>query len=437
MHRAVAVRLPIACGVAGLVLGVAGAALGGSSRSGSLVLAGALVLLAVALVGVVRTRAGAARALADAERRSRTDPLTELFNRRHAMEAIEHELARGARDGRGIGLLMVDIDHFKRINDAHGHSVGDAVLVEVARRLRAGVREWDLVARIGGEEFCVIAPAMASEAAAAELGDQLRQAICDRAVTVTEGLALPVTISVGVTHARAADGSAERAVDCADRAVYAAKRRGRNRLCRYSDLDDGELGGEEPECLHVAEALARTSDMREGVPLRHSREVGELSAAVARRLGLSEDEVLRALLGGWLHDIGKVAVPDDILAKPGALTESEWNVMRRHPAVGEELLRNLPELWLGRAAVRHHHERYDGGGYPDGLAGERIPIEARIVSAVDAFAAMTAERPHQRRRDRSAAIAELRRCAGTQLDPVVVAAVVAELEAADAAAQPA
>jgi putative nucleotidyltransferase with HDIG domain len=241
-----------------------------------------------------------------------------------------------------------------------------------------------------------------------------------------------VTISVGAALAQPGDGSAEHALDCADRALYAAKRRGRDLTCRFSQLDQGDLRAEEPECLHLAEALVVASDLREGAPASHSRQVAELSAAVAERLGLGEDEVLRARLGGWLHDVGKIGVPDGILTKPGKLTEDEWEIIRGHPGAGAELLQNFPELALACNAVRHHHERYDGGGYPDGLAGEEIPLEARIVAAADAYSAMTSERPYQKPVSKGDAIEELRRCSGAHFDPIVIEAFVEELSEASA-----
>jgi diguanylate cyclase (GGDEF)-like protein len=350
--------------------------------------------------------------------------MTGLFNRRHAMETIEHELARAGRQDTGVGILMFDVDHFKRINDAHAHAGGDAVLIEVARRLRAGTREWDIAARVSGEEFCVIAPSIETESAVAELGDRLRLAVAERAIVVGEGVAIPVTISVGAALLYQSSGSAEQAMDCADRALYAAKRRGRNRLCRFSQLDRGDLRAEQPECLHLAEALAVASDLREGVPASHSRNVADWSASVAERLGLGHDEILEVRLAGWLHDVGKIGISDAILTKPGKLTDDEWQMMRTHPVVGDELLRNFPELSLACAGVRHHHERYAGGGYPDGIAGEQIPLAARIVAAVDAYSAMTSDRPYQDARSQDEALDELRRCAGTHFDPSVVDALI-------------
>ncbi|HET6866223.1 MAG TPA: diguanylate cyclase [Solirubrobacteraceae bacterium] len=396
----------------------------------------AFLLFVSALIGFRRDRAirvaelaSADAARAEADRLARIDGLTGLFNRRHAMETIEHELARASRQDHAVALLLFDVDFFKRINDTYGHMTGDAVLTEIARRLRSGVRSWDTVARMGGEEFCVIAPEIESELAAAELADRLRVAVAERGIEVGVGIAIAVSVSVGVAVLHSDAGSAEHALDCADRALYAAKRRGRDRVCRFSQLDQRDLRAEQPECVHVAEALASAGDLRGGVGSSHSRDIADLSADVARRLDLGQEEILRAQLGGWLHDIGKIAVPDNVLTKPAKLTDEEWALMRTHPVVGDELLRNFPELALACRAVRHHHERWDGAGYPDRLAAEQIPLEGRIVGAVDAYLAMIRKRPWQEPRTAHGAIAELKRCAGTQFDPIVVEALLDVLDA--------
>jgi diguanylate cyclase (GGDEF)-like protein len=401
----------------------------------AVILVVAALCLLVAGLGLHRARRQAAqqllaeqRARAEAERLSRIDALTGLYNRRHIAEMTEHELARASREDGAIGVVMLDIDYFKRINDAHGHAGGDAVLVEVGRRLQAVVRSWDVVARVGGEEFCVLAPAITDEADLIELAERLRAAVAERAITIAAGVAIPVTVSLGVAMLHSADGSVEHAFDCADRALYAAKRRGRNRICALSELDHRDARAEQPECLHIAEALAVAGDLREGLTADHSREVADLSVAIASELELSDDKRLRAHLGGWLHDVGKMAIPDGILAKPGKLTDAEWETIKTHPMIGEQLVLSFPELTLAAGAVRHHHERWDGTGYPDGRAGQDIPLEARIVAAADAFNAMISDRPYQSARPEAEALAELRRCAGSHFDPDVVDALSAVRE---------
>jgi putative nucleotidyltransferase with HDIG domain len=182
---------------------------------------------------------------------------------------------------------------------------------------------------------------------------------------------------------------------------------------------------EEPEALRLAQALALSAAIREGMPEQHSQQVADLSGAIAEALGLPEAVVMRCRVGGWLHDIGKVAIPDSVLVKPGPLSDDEWVTMRTHAEIGEQLIRRVAGLSDAAAAVRHHHERWDGSGYPDGLAGQGIPVEARIVAVADAFSAITSDRVYHRRRGADEAVAELRRSAGRHLDPAVVEAAVA------------
>jgi HD-GYP domain-containing protein (c-di-GMP phosphodiesterase class II) len=209
-------------------------------------------------------------------------------------------------------------------------------------------------------------------------------------------------------------------IDQADRALYAAKRQGRDRTRLFSELTANDLAAEEPEAIRLAQALSLSAGVREGVPEEHAEEVAELAGAIATGLGLAEDVVLRCRIGGWLHDLGKVAIPDRILGKPGELDEHEWRIMRTHAEIGEQLVRRIDAVGGAALAVRHHHERMDGAGYPDGLAGDAIPIEARVVAVADGFSAITADRPYRRARTSLEALTELRRRAGQHHDARVV-----------------
>jgi diguanylate cyclase (GGDEF)-like protein len=365
-------------------------------------------------------------ALRKADRIARVDGLTGAYNRRHVTEVLESELARAARSGEPVGLLLLDLDHFKRVNDHHGHAGGDEVLREVTRRVSAAVRNYDTVGRWGGEEFVVLLPGMADDDALRTAAETVRTAIRRAPFALGDELVI-VTGSVGA--ARAADGEgAEELVNAADRALYTAKRRGRDRVELASDADDEAGTADDVESLRVAQALASASSVREGVSPIHDEQVARLAGLIAEELGLPAELTRRTRLGGWLHDVGKVAVPDRILTKPGPLEAHEWLHIRTHPEIGEELIRRIPALAGAARAVRHHHERYDGQGYPDGLLGESIPIEARIVAAADTYCAITDDRIFRSSRSHDEAILELERSAGTQLDPWVVAALIRALE---------
>jgi putative nucleotidyltransferase with HDIG domain len=238
-----------------------------------------------------------------------------------------------------------------------------------------------------------------------------------------------LTISIGAVRAGTGLDSLDALVEAADSCLYAAKREGRNRVSMIPgpDRGPGEPLRGEPESVGVARALALVAGARGGPPEHHAEEVSKLAARTARQMGLAEDLVLRCRLGGWLHDIGKVAVPERILADPGPLDPAEWALVRTHPIVGEDMLRGVASLREASAAVRHHHERYDGTGYPDRLAGAAIPIEARIVAAADVFSAMTDDRPYSPARTPHEAAVELRRSSGSHLDPQVVNALLAVL----------
>jgi diguanylate cyclase (GGDEF)-like protein len=351
---------------------------------------------------------------------SRVDALTGIANRRAVPELVNQELQRSNRGHYPPGLLLLDCDRFKSINDLHGHGVGDRVLVEVARRLRLAVRPYDCVARWGGEEFCVIVPETPDDETLFEIADGLRRSVSAEPIAVGSSLVVPVTVSIGAVRAGVGAWTSEALIEAADLALYSAKRHGRDRVCLHSNLDAEELAEAEPEAVRIAQALALSASVREGLPELHDAQVAELASRVAERLGLSEAVRMRCRLGGWLHDVGKVAIPDSVLTKAGPLDADEWRAMRRHPIVGEQIVRRAVAVADAADVVRHHHERIDGTGYPDGLRGEQIPIEARIVAAADAYSALASERAYRPARSREDALCELRANVGTQLDAAVV-----------------
>ena len=380
------------------------------------------------LVGVMKGRLD--DLVARLARTARRDDLTGLLNLRGLREALDAEVARRDRTGRSLALVVVDADRFEAVNDALGGRGGDEVLLEVAGVLRRRARRMDVVARSGGGEFTMLLPET-GPAEAVVTAERLRLAI-SREVS-RPGVTL--TASVGVAGCPEHGTDAEALQGAARRALLAAKRQGRDRVVRFDPVATETLlqGGAHRESRQDALVLlAESLDLRDPSTAAHSQTVGRLAAATARALDLEPDAVERVRLAGVLHDVGKLSMPDAVLLKPGRLTAEEWEVIRRHPELGARLLEGagLDDL---AAWVRFHHERMDGGGYPTGLAGPAIPLEARILGVADAYEAMTADRPYRRAMAHEDAVAELHRHAGTQFDPGVVEAFLAAVSPARAA----
>jgi diguanylate cyclase (GGDEF)-like protein len=325
-----------------------------------------------------------------------TDALTLLGNRRLMHAELDRALADG-RNSEPAVLVMFDLDGFKYYNDRFGHLAGDTLLAHFGQRLQAAVGHAGRAYRPGGDEFCVL---LHGDLANADV--HIATAV---AALRAEGEGFSVTTSLGSVAIPSEAHTSMLALRMADDRMYAHKgeRRGSARQQTH-DVLLGVLREREPD-LHL-----------------HLREVGRLAVLVGRRLEMTEEQLDELRRAAELHDVGKAAVPDAILLKPGPLTDHEWTFMRRHTLVGERILAAAPALSPVAALVRASHERWDGGGYPDGTAGTAIPLGARVVSVCDAFDAMTSDRPYARARTPEEAIAELRRSAATQFDPDVVEA---------------
>lgn len=369
-------------------------------------------------------------ALATAELRAETDPLTGVLNRRGLDNRLD--LAIGAArevDGR-LSVLVIDLDNFKGVNDRGGHHAGDAALKRVAALLESERRAGDVVARMGGEEFVLILPDTGTEGAWL-VSERLRSAVAS--MEPIEGVA--VTASIGVATFPHHGRTAGEVLRAADSAMYAAKSAGRDRTVLFAP----EAAAARAELSHLATAgregylgsvlaLAAAVDARDPSTHAHSSTVARYAAGIAARLGMEPDVVERVRIGGLLHDVGKVGIPDSILMKPGKLTDAEWVDMRRHPEIGARIIAS-PGLSDVREWVLRHHERPDGRGYPDGLGGGEIPLQARILSVADAYEAMTATRPYRAALPEAVARQELHEGRGSQFDPWVVAAFLDYLDA--------
>jgi diguanylate cyclase (GGDEF)-like protein/putative nucleotidyltransferase with HDIG domain len=393
--------------------------------------------LSVALVGPLLAiqlyQRAIVRALS-AMRLALTDPLTGLGNHRHFHERLERELRHAHEEGLPLTLCLVDVDDFKRINDRFGHPAGDRVLSLLATRLRQTGEAF----RLGGDEFALLLPGYDEHAALTAASS-----VVERIAALDLEYVGSVTVSAGVAISPQHADERDELIRLADSALYWAKEYGKNRVRAYrpdvvelAELKRLASGPDRAARFRAAASLARAVDARDVYTGSHSQRVAELAARAARRLGLPDEDIELTRLAASLHDLGKLAIPEEILRKPGPLTEPERMVLERHPQIG---FRMLESLGVDPVAdwVLHHHERWDGSGYPDGMPGERIPLGARIIFVADSFDAMTSERVYRRRVPPAEAIAELERCAGTQFDPDIVAAFAQELAVEAAPLEPA
>ncbi len=362
------------------------------------------------------------RALAQASE----DGLTGLLNHRAFQTRLEEEIAR-ARRGRPLALMMVDLDDFGGINNTYGHQAGDATLAAIAAALRASVRGTDIPARYGGDEFAVILPETGMDEAL-EVAARTYEAIAALRVA-TGGAVVRIGTSIGVAATPLHATAREALVHAADRAVYAAKHGGKGRVGRPEeaalslDRDPDTLAAQlEHANMATVEALAAAVDAKDPYTRGHSGRVSAYATAIVGALGLPEADVARVRLAGLLHDVGKIGVPDAILTKTGKLDDAEFMALQQHPVIGERMLAAAPFLREILPAVRHHHERWDGKGYPDGLAAGAIPEDAAILMVADSFDAMTSSRTYRPALSVAQACQHLREGGGSQFDARIVAA---------------
>jgi diguanylate cyclase (GGDEF)-like protein len=361
-----------------------------------------------------------------ASRDARTDNLTNLGNHRAYQAALREMIAASETTGSPFSLALLDVDDFKRVNDTYGHPTGDDLLVQLAGLLE-GI-EGAQAFRFGGDEFAILCEL--DEISSFRAVEHLQHQV---AALPTPGG--PVTISVGIATYPSHADSAEELQRTADGALYWSKHHGKNRSCLYSpsvvrvfSTEELERAAEQDARLRAAKNLVRFVDARDPSTASHSQIVSSLAEAIGMELGLDPEAIERLRLAGLLHDLGKIGLPDAILQAPRALTDEEFAIVRRHPEFGHALLDGLGVEPVNEW-VRHHHEHWDGSGYPNGLTGEEIPLGARIILVADAFEAITADRPYRKAQSADAALAELRRNSGSQFDPDVVAALARHLVA--------
>jgi len=363
---------------------------------------------------------------------TRRDALTGSLNHgalvAHLAEAVERARAAGAP----LGVALVDLDNFRLLNDNHGHGAGDEALLAVDGLLAEQLPDGVVTGRYGPDEFLLVAPA-AAVAALEPTIDRVRTALADLSLQFDATERLPITISAAIATYPEHGDSVTSLLATAARTLQEAKASGGDAV-RVAGLESGApvLAAS----FDVLQGLVHAVDTKDRYTKRHSEDVARYGVFLAQRIAAPAELVTTIRTAGLLHDVGKIGIPDTILRKPGKLTDAEYAVVQQHVALGDAIVRDLPDVELIRAGIRHHHERWDGDGYLDRLAGDDIPLIARILAVGDAFSAMTTTRPYRKALDVREALRRLEDAAGSQLDATLVAAFVDGIETAEDAPLP-
>jgi diguanylate cyclase (GGDEF)-like protein len=381
----------------------------------------AALLLAIFRAANVRLQRQEAQ-LAETRRR---DPLTGLLNHGAAVAALADMVEQSRSDASSLGVALVDIDNFRLLNDVHGSTVGDQALLTVAEAFRPEAEHWTVLARFGPDEFMAIAPAAVARdlpAAAQRVRDRLESSHLD----LPSSERLPVSVSVGIAYFPFHAASVTELVSVVARALGEAKAGGGN------EIAIADAWTTEPRVPHttfdVLQGLVLAIDRKDRYTKLHSEDVAAYALFLAKRMGQPKEMLASLRMAALLHDVGKIGIPDDILRKPGRLTPYEYEIVKQHVALGDLIVRDVPDVEHIREGVRYHHERWDGQGYMVGLAGENIPLIARILAVADAYSAMTTSRPYRKAMSEELALDELRASAGSQLDSQLVDAFVRGIE---------
>jgi diguanylate cyclase (GGDEF)-like protein len=361
-----------------------------------------------------------------AKQRANTDELTGLFNHGFFHQRLEEEIARSSRYGEVFSLIMTDIDDFKRCNDISGHLAGDDILRSISNLVRETVRNSDICFRYGGDEFAIILPQTTVEGSRI-VAERIRQGVeslADRPVS-------PVTISIGIASWPTDGVLKDDLIRSSDAALYHSKHTGKNRIniaCEVAlsevfriEASTNQDRSDTQALLKTIYSLAASVDARDADTQGHSQKVSGYAVRIAEAMDFARDSIERIKTAGLLHDIGKIGIPEQIFRKTGLLTADEREVIQAHPNLGVSIIKHVDSLRDCLAGIQYHHEHYDGKGYPSGLKGSNIPLDARILAVADSFDAMTSPRPYRKSLTNEEALSEIKRCAGTQFDPEIVA----------------
>ncbi len=358
-----------------------------------------------------------ARHYEEMRQRADLDFVTGLFNHRFMQVYLQRLVTADGARKHAFALLLMDVDDFKTINDTYGHSMGDRVLQAVADQLKLMTDRVGTVGRFGGDEFIVVLPNHSRQEACA-FAQAFQDWLANYALMTPGGQSIAIVVSCGLALFPEEGERRQELLAVADARLYQRKRPdphcGGHRRNRHERPAPGTFG--------FLEGLVTSVDNKDHYTRAHCESTAEYAVMLAQEIGLSPSAQRTLRLAALLHDVGKICIPDDILRKPRQLTPEEFAVIKHHACMAEHLIVDVPGAEEVREMVRHHHEHFDGSGYPDGLQGEQIPHLARILAVGDAFSAMTLDRPHRKGLPREEAHAELQRVAGTQLDPDLVQA---------------
>jgi diguanylate cyclase (GGDEF)-like protein/putative nucleotidyltransferase with HDIG domain len=362
-----------------------------------------------------------------AKQQATTDELTGVFNQNYFHQRMEEEIARSTRFGEVFTVIFLDIDNFKQHNDNAGHLVGDQIIRNIGQTIKNNLRESDLCFRYGGDEFAIVLPKTSLEGSGV-----VAQRILDEIPKLKTVSKIPLTVSLGIASWPTDGVLKNDIIHSADAALYHSKHKGKNcvnlacevalsevfRIESFANQSDKDIGA----LLKTIFALAVTVDAKDPFTQDHSKNVTRYSTEIAEAMHFTDEGVERIRIAALLHDIGKIGIPDNILHKKGLLTYDEREIMQAHPNLGVAIIQHVPKLKECIAAIQYHHENYNGTGYPAGLKGSNIPLDARILQVADAFDAMISPRWYRRTYSFEEALVELKNCSGTQFDPEIVKA---------------